>query len=206
MSNLLVVSIYTPGHYPLSPFCLQWKFYFQLQESEKGQIFYLSIQTCSRIRLLFDWSIVTMLKKPQNCPISDFFDLTPKYFLPLLPYTDLVPPSTDPVPPSTNQYRPILTQYHHGSTITALYWSFATMYQQEEPHTDPAPSCINQCRLLLTQHHRVPTSTTPYWPGTTKYQPVSTYTVIALGLQTPVQFITFWERTVHKPTCLLHWP
>ena len=64
--------------------------------------------------------IVTMLKKPQNCPISDFFDLTPKYFLPQ-PYTDLVPPSTDPVPPSTNQYRRILTQYHHGSTITALY-------------------------------------------------------------------------------------
>ena len=26
-------------------------------------------------------SIVTMLKKPQNYPISDFFDLTPKYFL-----------------------------------------------------------------------------------------------------------------------------
>ena len=69
---------------------------------------------------LIDWSIVTMLKKPQNCPISDFFDLTPKYFLPLLPYTDLLPSSTDPVPPSTNQYRPILTQYHHGSTITAL--------------------------------------------------------------------------------------
>ena len=51
-------------------------------------------------------SIVTMLKKTQNCPISDFFDLTPKYFLPLMPYTDLVPPSTDPVPPSSNQYRP----------------------------------------------------------------------------------------------------
>ena len=53
--------------------------------------------------------IVTMLEKPQNCPISDFFDLTLKYFLLLLHYTDLVPPSTDPVPPSTNQYRPILT-------------------------------------------------------------------------------------------------
>ena len=72
--------------------------------------------------------IVTMLKKPQNCPISDFFDLTPKYFLPLLPYTDLVPPSTDPVPPSTNQYRPILTQYHHVSTITTLCWSSTTKY------------------------------------------------------------------------------
>ena len=116
---------------------------------------------------LIDWlSIVTMLKKPQNCPISDFFDLTPKYFLPLLPYTDLVPPSTDPVPPSTNQYRPILTQYHHGSTITALYWSIATMYQQVEPHTDPVPSCINQYRLLLTQYHQVPTGTAFYWTST----------------------------------------
>ena len=57
--------------------------------------------------------IVTMLKKPQNCPISDFFDLTPIYFLSLLHYTDPVPPSSDPVPPSTKQYRPILTQYHH---------------------------------------------------------------------------------------------
>ena len=53
--------------------------------------------------------IVTMLKKPQNCPISDFFDLTLKYFLLLLHYTDQVPPSTDSVPPSTNQYCPILT-------------------------------------------------------------------------------------------------
>ena len=118
------------------------------------------------------WSIVTMLKKPQNCPISDFFNLTPKYFLPLLPYTDLVPPSTDPVPPSTNQYRPILTQYHHGSTITALYWSIATMYQQVEPHTDPVPSCINQYRLLLTQYHQVPTGTAFYWTSTIIYQPV----------------------------------
>ena len=62
-----------------------------LQESDKGQIFYWSIQTCYR-----------MLKQPQNCPISDFFNLTPEYFLPLLPYHDLVLPSTDPVPPSTN--------------------------------------------------------------------------------------------------------
>ena len=75
-------------------------------------------------------SIVTMLKKPQNCPISDFFDLTPKYFLPLLPYTDLVPPSTDPVPPSTNQYRSILTQYHQ--------WS------KSLPYTDPLPPSTNK--------------------------------------------------------------
>ena len=117
--------------------------YMLLQESEKGQIFYWSIQTCSRIMLLFG-GLLTMLKKTQNCPISDFFDLTPKYFLPLLPYTDLVPPSTDPVPPSTNQYRLQLTQYHHVSTIIALYWSSTTKYQRVLPHTDPVPSCINQ--------------------------------------------------------------
>ena len=44
-----------------------------------------------------------------------------EYFLPLLPYTDLVPPSTDPVPPSTIQYHSILTQYHQVSTSTNLY-------------------------------------------------------------------------------------
>ena len=111
-------------------------------------------------------------QKPQNCPISDLFNLTTKYFLPLLPYTDLVPPSTDPVPPSTNRCRPILTQYHHGSTITALYWSSATKYQQVEPHTDPVPSCINQYRLLLTQYHQVPNSTAFCWTSTIIYQPV----------------------------------
>ena len=125
---------------------------------------------------LIDRSIVTMLKKPQNCPVSDFFDLTPKYFLPLLPYTDLVPPSTDPVPPSTNQYCPILTQYHRGSNITDLYWSTATKYQQEEPHTDPVPSWINQYRLLLTQYHQVLTSTSFYWLSAMTYQLVLFHT------------------------------
>ena len=43
-------------------------------------------------------------QKPENGPNSDLFNLTPKYFLPLLHFKDLVPPSTDPVPPSTNQY------------------------------------------------------------------------------------------------------
>ena len=65
--------------------------------------------------------LLTMLKKPQNCPISDFFDLTPKYFLVFLNYTDLVPPSTDPVPPSTNQYRSLLAQYNHISSSTTLH-------------------------------------------------------------------------------------
>ena len=99
-----------------------------------------------------------MLKKPQNCPISDFFNLTPKYFLPLLPYTDLVPPSTDPVPPSTNWYWPstimdqpprlILIHCHHVPTSRAPYWPSTIMYQ-------PA-----------TQYHQVPTGTVIYWPST----------------------------------------
>ena len=76
---------------------------------------------CSRITQLFDGWIVNHAQKPENGPISDLFNLTSKYFLPLLPYTDLVLPSTNPVPPSTNQYRPKLTQYHHVSTITTLY-------------------------------------------------------------------------------------
>ena len=65
-----------------------------------------------------------------------------------------------------------MTQYHHGSTITALYWSSATKYQQVEPHTDPVPSCINQYRLLLTQYHQVPNSTAFCWTSTIIYQPV----------------------------------
>ena len=97
-------------------------------------------------------------KKPENGLSSDLFNLTPKYFLPLLPYSDLVPPSTDPVPPSANQYRPILTNYHYVSTITALYWSSTNKYQQVSPHTHPVPSCI--------------ASTAFYWPRTIMYQPV----------------------------------
>ena len=93
-----------------------------LQKSDKSQFFTnqlipaLGSGYCS-----VGWLVVNMLKKPQNCPISDFFNLTPKYFLPLLPYNDLVPPSTDPEPPSTNQYRPILTQHHQVPTSNALY-------------------------------------------------------------------------------------
>ena len=85
-----------------------------LQESDKGQIFYWSIQTCSRIRRLIGWWIVTMLKKPQNCSISDFFDLTPKYFLPILPYID-------PVSPSTNHTSHVLTKYHQYQTVPPQY-------------------------------------------------------------------------------------
>ena len=100
--------------------------FWLLQKSDKDQTFYWSSQTCSRIRRLF--GRCHHPQKPENCPISDFFNLTSKYFLLLLPYTDLVPLSTDPVPPSTNQYRPIMTQYHHVSTIADLCWSSTTKY------------------------------------------------------------------------------
>ena len=80
-----------------------------------------------QVRLLKDQAVVCSLfmchhaQKPENGPISDLFNLTPKYFLLLLPYTDLVPRSTDPVPPSTNQYRPLLIQYHQVPTSIAPY-------------------------------------------------------------------------------------
>ena len=124
----LFAGCFTLDVYIMSLGKVSWEKKLLLQESDKGQISYWSIQTCFRIMLLFG-GLLTMLKKPQNCPISDFFDLTPKYFLVFLHYTDLVPPSTDPVPPSTNQYRPILTQYHQISAITALYWPSTIIYQ-----------------------------------------------------------------------------
>ena len=106
----------TSGH------CRVLRFYLGRSRSLKRSYSLLIKSACTRIRQLFDRLIVCHhAQKPENCPSSDLFNLTSKYFLPLLPYTDLVPPSTDPVPPSTNQYCPILTQYHHGSTITALY-------------------------------------------------------------------------------------
>ena len=65
----------------------------------------------------------------QNCPISDYFNMTPKYFLPLLPYLYwpsttkywTIPPHSDPVPPSTNYYSPILTHYHQVPQTSAQF-------------------------------------------------------------------------------------
>ena len=65
--------------------------------------------------------IVNHAQKTSKLPYFRLFRPIPKYFLPLLPYTDLVPPSTDPLPPSTNQYRLLLTQYHQVPTCTAFY-------------------------------------------------------------------------------------
>ena len=147
-----------------------------LQKSDKGQVFYWSSQTSTRFSRL----VVTMLKKPQNCPISDFFILTPKYFLPyclILTWNRLlltqyhqvpnstwpstityqpVPPYTDPLPPRTNQDRPILTHFHHVPTNTAPYWPSITKYQPTPPHTDPLPPQTNQYCPILTKHHQAP--------------------------------------------------
>ena len=51
-----------------------------LQESEKGQISYWSIHTCTRIMLSIDWLIVNHAQKPENGPISDLFNLTQNTF------------------------------------------------------------------------------------------------------------------------------
>ena len=198
---------------------------FFLQKSDKGQVFYWSSQTSTRFSRL----VVTMLKKPQNCPISDFFILTPKYFLPyclILTWNRLlltqyhqvpnstwpstityqpVPPYTDPLPPRTNQDRPILTHFHHVPTNTAPYWPSITKYQPTPPHTDPLLPQTNQHRSILTQYHQVPTSTAPYWPITTTNQPVPPNTA-------PVPPSTDQHRPIlthyhHKPTSTArYWP
>ena len=83
-----------------------------LQESEKGQIFYWSIQTCTRIRLLFDW--------PSTTKYQSIFNTVP--YWPSTIICKPVPPSTYPVPPITNCCRLLLTKCHHISTSTAPYW------------------------------------------------------------------------------------
>ena len=70
-----------------------------LQKSEKCQFFYWSSQTalgsggCS----LFDCRL-SPCSKTWKRPYFRLFQPDTEYFLPLLPYTDLVPPSTEPVP------------------------------------------------------------------------------------------------------------
>ena len=108
-----------------------------LQKSDKGQVFYWSSQTSTRFSRL----VVTMLKKPQNCPISDFFILTPKYFLPfclILTWNRL-----------------LLTQYHQVPTSTGLYWPITITYQPVPPYTDPLPPRTNQDRPILTRAHNL---------------------------------------------------
>ena len=83
-----------------------------LQESDKGQIFYWSIQTCSRIRLLFD---------------CDHAQKTSK-----LPYFRLFRPDTQILSALTALYWP----------SNAFYWPSTTKYQPVPPFTDSVPSYI----------------------------------------------------------------
>ena len=145
-------------------------------------------------------------QKPENGPNSDLFNLTPKYFLPLLPCSDLVPPSTEPVPPSTKQCCPILTQYHNASTSTAFYWPSTTKYQPLPPYTDPvSPLVVHQVQTSIDQYW---TSTTLYRPSTTKYQSVLTYTDPVISCidqyrlllthyhQVPTATAFYWPNTI----------
>ena len=72
-----------------------------LQESEKGQISYWSIQTCTRIMLLFG-GLSPCSKNLKTALFQTFSTYTQILSALTAFYTDLVPPSTDPVHPSTN--------------------------------------------------------------------------------------------------------
>ena len=70
------------------------------------------------------WLFVTMLKKPQNCPISDSFNLTPQSFCPYCLILTL--------------YSHLLTTYHKVPTRTGLYRpSTIISYQPVPTYTDP---------------------------------------------------------------------
>ena len=97
-----------------------------LQKSDKGQIFYWSSQTCSRIRLLF-----------VDCrlsPCSKTWKLA--YFRPFQPDTQILSALTALYWPSS-----------------AFYWPSTTKHQPVPPYTNPVPSCINHYRHVLIQYH-----------------------------------------------------
>ena len=118
-----------------------------LQKSDKGQVFYLSSQTCTRIWGLFDWLIDWLP------PCSKTWKL---------PYFRCFQPDTQILSALTALYWP----------STASHWLSTTKYQPVLPYTDPAPSCINHYRPLLILYHQILTSIAPYWPSTIMYQPV----------------------------------
>ena len=125
--------------------------HYQLQESDKGQIFYWSIQTCSRIRLLFDCDYAQKTSKlpyfrlfqPVTQILSALTALTwPSYRLLLTQYHQ-IPTSTALYWPSTIMYHPLLLHYHQVLTSIAPFWPSTIVYQPVPPSTDPAPSYIN---------------------------------------------------------------
>ena len=112
-----------------------------LQKSDKGQVFIDQVRPALGS---VGW-LSPCPKKPQNCPISDFFILTPKYFL---PYCLIL-----------TWNRLLLTQYHQVPNST---WPSTITYQPVPPYTDPLPPRTNQDRPILTHFHQVPTNTAPY--------------------------------------------
>ena len=86
-------------------------FFFRLQKSDKGQIFYWQSQTCTRIRQFFvDWlSIFTMLKNLKTALFQTFST----WHRILSAFTALYWP------------------------CTAFYWPSTTKYQPVPPYTDP---------------------------------------------------------------------
>ena len=116
-----------------------------LQKSDKGQVFIDQVRPAlGPVGWLVGW-LSPCSKKPQNCPISDFFNLTPKYFL---PYCLIL-----------TWNRLLLTQYHQVPNST---WPSTITYQPVPPYTDPLPPRTNQDRPILTHFHQVPTNTAPY--------------------------------------------
>ena len=94
-----------------------------LQESDKSQIFYWSIQTCSRMMLLFIDRLSLCSNNLKTALIQIFSTWHPNTFFP---------------------YCLILTQYHQVPTSTALYWPSTIMDQPSPPNTDPLPPCTNK--------------------------------------------------------------
>ena len=84
----------------------------QLQESEKGQIFYWSIQTCSRIMLSIDCDHAQKTSKLPHFrlfrPDTQILSALTALYWPSTTKYQPVPPYTDPVPSWINQYRPIV--------------------------------------------------------------------------------------------------
>ena len=103
-----------------------WKLNVLLQESDKGQTFYWSIQTCSSIMQLFDRLIDRLWPCSKNLKTALFQTFStwhPNTFCP---------------------YCFILTQYHQVPTSTVLYWPSTIVHQTLPTYTDPLPPSTNK--------------------------------------------------------------
>ena len=114
-----------------------------MQEYDKGQIFYWSIQTCSRIMLLFDRSVSPSSDSvppstDRYCLLLNQYHHIPTSTAPYWPSTtkyQSIPTYTDPVSSYINQCRLPLTQYRQVPTSTTPYWPGTTKYQPVSTYT-----------------------------------------------------------------------